>query len=352
MPRVQSRQGTYRFRLEFWKNKERQHRVHELPLTPADFGRAVEAAFFDGLRRGVFLDYDFRPEEAVLEPRFVRPGGGSPRAEGFDVVLPTPAGGEHRVGFDRRLFRNLVRRTGSELVAAGKVPKDSILLYQLAAYLDEAEAPRGSELVLDLEAEAPEIPIRSASRKALGPSQAWDGPMPEDFPVLIPRHVIDESVDEARRAPDREVGGVLLGHLRRDADTNELYLEVTALVPAEETEATELSVTFTHATWARVREVIGVRGEGEIFVGWMHSHPFRFCQECPLPVPQECIDKVLFYSSDDEFLMELSYPRPFMVGLLAAVEPRLEAALGHAPVKLFGWKDGLIEARGFEVIEG
>jgi hypothetical protein len=83
----------------------------------------------------------------------------------------------------------------------------------------------------------------------------------------------------------------------------------------------------------------------------MHSHPMRFCAECTLPIKQECIDKVLFYSSDDDFLMELSFARPFMVGLLAAVEPRLEQALGHAPVKLFGWNNGRIEARGFEVLE-
>ena len=92
-------------------------------------------------------------------------------------------------------------------------------------------------------------------------------------------------------------------------------------------------------------------GEGELIVGWMHSHPFRLCAECPDPVPPECRQKVLFYSSDDEFLMELTFPRPFMVGLLAAVEPRLEKALGHPPEKLFGWKDGRIVPRGFEVIE-
>ena len=57
---------------------------------------------------------------------------------------------------------------------------------------------------------------------------------------------------------------------------------------------------------------------------------------------------MLFYSSDDEFLMELTFPRPFMVGLLAAVEPRL----GALPVKLFGWKNGRVVPRGFEVIDG
>jgi proteasome lid subunit RPN8/RPN11 len=348
MPRLKAKPATYCFRLEFWKNKE--GRIHELPLAPGDFSRAVEATFFDGLRKGVFADYDFHAERATLEPRFVKPGGGSPRVESFEVALPTPSGGAHRLAFERDYFHNLVRRVARELIADEKVAEDGVLLYQLAAYLDEAR-PQTRGLSIELESEAPEIPVRSGSRRALGTSEAWDNPRASDFPVLLPRHVIEESVEEARRAPEREVGGVLLGHLRRDAEDGEAYLEVTALVPAEETEATELSVTFTPATWERAREVIAVRGEGEIFVGWMHSHPFRFCEECPLPVPKECMEKVLFYSADDEFLMELSFARPFMVGLLAAVEPKLEGALGHAPVKLYGWNKGLIEARGFEVIE-
>lgn len=168
--------------------------------------------------------------------------------------------------------------------------------------------------------------------------------------MVFPRQVLHEAVEEARRHPEREVGGVLLGHLRRDEDTGELFLEVTCLVPAEETQATGTSVTFTHATWAQAREVAQWRGEGEIFAGWMHSHPFRFCAECPSPVQAECVAKVLFYSSEDRFLMELSFARPFMVGLLAAVEPRLEGALRHLPVKVYGWRDGLIRPRGFEVV--
>jgi proteasome lid subunit RPN8/RPN11 len=340
--------ATYQFRLELFHERRR---VHEVTLAKADFARAAEAAFFDGLRRGVFSKYDFRPDDAVIRPRFYTPGGGSPRIEGFEVSLPTPDGGEHSLAFERRIFHNLVRRTGAQLIVAGKVPQGAVLLYQATGYANEATRPRSGGFTIELEAEAPEIPVRPGARKGLGPAQAWDGARPGDFPVLVPRHVIDEAVEEAKRAPEREVGGVLLGHLRRDEDSGELYLEVTCLVPAEQTQATELSVTFTGETWARVREVIAVRGEGEIFVGWMHSHPMRFCAECTLPVKQECIDKVLFYSSDDEFLMELSFARPFMVGLLAAVEPRLEGALGHAPVKLFGWRNGLIEARGFEVID-
>jgi proteasome lid subunit RPN8/RPN11 len=340
---------THRFALELLQRDGR--RLHEVPLERGDFARAAEATFFDALRRGRFAEYTPPLDQARIEPRLPA-GVGAPAVKGFDVVLPTPDGGEHRRAFGIDFFRTLVRHTGAGLAVAGRAEPDAVLLYRLAAYLDEQAPAAAGGLMIEVESEPAAVPVRPGSRRALGPAEAWDAPAPNDFPVVIPRRVLHEAVDEARRAPEREVGGVLLGHLRRDDELNELFLEVTCLVPAEETQATGVSVTFTHATWARAREVADWRGEGETFVGWVHSHPFRFCAECPVPVPKECLTKVLFYSADDEFLMESTFARPFMVGLLSAVEPRIETALGHLPVKLFGWRDGLIEPRGFEVIDG
>jgi hypothetical protein len=63
------------------------------------------------------------------------------------------------------------------------------------------------------------------------------------------------------------------------------------------------------------------------------------------------LQKVLFYSEDDVQLMESTFYQPFMIGLLVAIEPRIETDLGHLPVKLFGWSaGGEIVPRGFEVI--
>ena len=58
---------------------------------------------------------------------------------------------------------------------------------------------------------------------------------------------------------------------------------------------------------------------------------------------------MLFYSSDDEFVMETSFARPFMVGLLAAVDAKIESTLKRSPVRLYGWDGGQIRQRGFEV---
>jgi hypothetical protein len=344
MPRTKAPPALYRFRLEFFHGKDR--RVHELPLAKPDFARAVEAAFFEALRRGLFDDYT-PPADALLLPCFAAPG--SPRADGFAVALPLPGGDDYRKEFPSEFFDRRARRVAAELARAGRVEEGSTVLYQLSACLEDGEEKPARGLRITVEPESIDVPIRPGSRSAFGPAEPWDGPHPEDLPVLLPRRVIEEALDDARRDPGREVGGALLGHLRRDGD--ELYLEVTCQVPAEQTSATETSITFTPQTWARVREVIEVRGEGEIFVGWVHSHPFRLCKDCPLVPPPECVAKVLFFSADDEFLMELSFPRPFMVGLLTAVEPKLEAALGHAPVRLYGWRDGAIVPRGFHVID-
>ncbi len=349
MPQVSSKPAVYHYKLELFDEDRKP--VHEIALTQADFTRAVEAAFFDGLRRGVWTSYDPPLGRARIEPRFEEQRE-SPRSVGFDVVLPAPGGGEHRARFKSAFFANRATREGGQLVRDQKVPAKGTLLFQLAAYLDgAATAPTRRRLGITVEEASVEVAIRPGSRRDLGVTEAWDQPKAQDFPVVIPRHVLEEAVEEARRAPDREVGGVLLGHLCRDPQGGELFLQVTCQVPAEQTEATAASVTFTPETWARVREVVELRGEGEIFVGWVHSHPFRFCKECPLPTPTECVAKVLFYSSDDEFLMEQAFARPFMVGLLTAVEPKVEQTLGHLPVRLYGWRDGEVHPRGFEVAD-
>ena len=97
--------------------------------------------------------------------------------------------------------------------------------------------------------------------------------------------------------------------------------------------------------------MLRLRAADEFVCGWYHSHPFSLCAECPLPTPPECLTKVLSYSEDDVHLMETTFEQPYMVGLLATIDPRIETTLGHLPIKLFGWRDGEIQPRGFDVLE-
>jgi hypothetical protein len=324
--------------------------IYAEALDDPAFERARLAALWEAFLVGRLEKFAPGQNGCRIEPVFEELNGGSPRAVGFVVEVATSDLGVHRVAFEVNHFRGRARSIASELLSQGRISKGSTLLYGLSA------CPRGDHdagrepPLFTLDRPTADVAILPGDRDALGPEEPWDSPRAEDLPVLFHRRVILDAVAEAGAAPDSEIGGFLLGHLRRDAVSRHPFLEVTSLVPAENTAATATSLTFTPDSWSHVRRLIDLRGEGEILVGWMHSHPFRFCAECPIPATQECIAKILFFSRDDEFLMETAFPLPFMVGLLAAVEPRLPAALGHPSVRLFGWNKGAIEARGFHVV--
>ena len=77
------------------------------------------------------------------------------------------------------------------------------------------------------------------------------------LPVFLPRRVLDEAVESARQAGDVETGGVLVGKLRRDsgghAAASEIFVEITAQVPAPHTLSQSTKLTFTAETWAAVQ---------------------------------------------------------------------------------------------------
>jgi hypothetical protein len=335
--------------LEFYQNGGGSY-VHQEPLFDADFERARMAANWAGFQSGLLPEFAPGRAPSRIEPIFANPDGGSRRATGFVVEITTAGGNAHRETFSLDHFRIRARRTAAELVRLGLVTGANSLRYGLTASpaYDRDIAIDGP--IFTLEEALAAVAILPASRESFGPEEPCDAPRTEDFPVLIHRHVIDEAIVEAAGSPENETGGFLLGHLRLDSASRRPFLEVTDLVPAQSTEASIISVTFTPLSWAHVRRLIDIRGEGEILVGWMHSHPFRFCADCPIPAPEECITKILFFSRDDEFVMEAAFPQPYMVGLLAGLEPRLEAAIGHKPVRLFGWDRGVIRARGFHLI--
>ncbi len=329
------------------------HVVRDRRLTEADFGHAVRATWFDAFCLGLTTEYLPGQGEARIEPVFPSPAAVSPCTRGFSVTISLPDGNEHRCEFDIGYFGSSANRLRAELLRTEAMTSEQQLSYRLNAFLDEAQPPRAAnKLAISLEPATANLRIAVGSRRDFGPTTPWDEPTYADLPVLMDPGVLEESVHEARAAPEREIAGFLLGHVQRDPQNNEVFLAVTGLATAHgTTEADGTSVTFTPASFVQVRNITKLRGLGESVVGWYHSHPFTLCEACPVPTPPECIAKVLFYSQDDIHLMETTFEQPFMVGLLVAVEPRIEQAIGHLPVKLYGWRNGEIQQRGFEVVQ-
>ena len=339
----------FEFRLEF--QDDLGHPIFGERVARSDFRRAVFATLFDALRHGVFQAYAPTLEGSRIEPVFAVGQPDSPWVNGFQVEVNSGSDSVHRCEFGVGYFWSHAHRVRAELVRTGCWDENQDLRYRLSAYYDNASSPK-STLPIVLESVSHPVQLQPGSRLDYEPSERWDEPDDGDLPVLIDRAILEEVVAEARAASEREVGGMLLGHLVCDAPGKDVFVAVTGLAAGgSTTEACGSAVTFTPDTFAQTHEIIQLRGAEERIVGWYHSHPFRFCSECPLPTPPECIDKVLFFSQDDVHLMETTFDQPFMVGLLSAVEPRIDSAIGHLPVRLFGWRQGIVQQRGFHVID-
>ena len=110
----------------------------------------------------------------------------------------------------------------------------------------------------------------------------------EDIPVFLPQHVLAEADQLTRDAAGVETASVLIGHMHRDRPGGELFLEVTAQIPARNSQGTATKVTFGPETWDAVQGALALRGGNEQWVGWFHSHPAAsWCNpKCPPEEPR------------------------------------------------------------------
>jgi hypothetical protein len=244
-------------------------------------------------------------------------------------------------------FRRHARHLLEELAKEGRVSKDARLQFHLVALPREA-APAGpafevAEVSSALELRPVDLPDLTRNSLRFGEEQ------PGELPVFVPQPVIREMDDLAHAAGAVETGGVLIGHLTRDAASRELAVVITAQIAARHVEACRYELVFTPATWAAVRGAIALRGTRELILAWWHTHPFgAACKpECPPEQRRQCPLLLRdFFSEDDLLLHETVFPKAFHTALVIT---HTGNGLRHA---LYGWQEGVIRPRGFWILNG
>ncbi len=209
--------------------------------------------------------------EAGIEPEWSSEVG-EPYISGFCVTDPQ---GARCVSFSNGYFAKYVRAGSAGLVEQGKLRAGDLFRYLILA-LPRQEQVLEPARIRFRSSEPTAIEISPASLAEFlahatpsGTHQACDPP------VFLPRQVLDEVTAIYRRNTDAETGGVFVGGLRRDDADGQIFLEVTAQIPALHTNADATRLTFTAETWRAVRAALALRRRGEIWVGWWHTHPVR-----------------------------------------------------------------------------
>jgi len=310
-----------------------------------DWEPAIEWSRLAGLRtRGVWA-----PEaqaESALEPLW-HSELGEPHLRGFRVALKGQDGAAWHQDFSTQYFGSLARAAAVPLIEQAVLGADDRLLFRALAYAQHPARPQVADAFTAIDQPQP-LAIREVSRPSLMAASAPAGDTnADDFEVFLPRVVLDEASTQTAGAGDVETGGILIGHLGRERGNPEIVSEVTALIPARHTVGLSTKLTFTSDTWTDVRHAVELRAKGEQVLGWFHSHPqHAWCREkkCPIEAQQRCSAAIGFLSSDDIALHRTMFPRAFTVALLMTHSIR-----GIVP-RLFGWRAGFLEPRGYRVV--
>ncbi len=271
---------------------------------------------------------------------------GEPYCRGYRMQIAPPGQRPVALDFPRSTFHRLARAAASICVAQQKLRAGERFGHELVAHPAPPETANGSTLqVTQLSAPAP---VREGSlEEFLARAKPYGEPCPCDLPVFVASEVLEQARSQTRSQEGVETGGILIGSLWRDQHAREIFAEVTAQIPAEHTAGTTVKLTFTPRTWAAADAARRLRGRGEIYLGYWHSHPVReWCKskDCTLDAQKVCRFARDFFSPDDEAVMRAAFPRAWCVGLVAN-----DTAFADLTFSMFGNREGAMQPRGFYI---
>lgn len=308
-----------------------------------DFEPAIEALRFAHFRTGL-------PDpggEIAVEPQWL--AARDPRIDG--CVFRSAA---KSVRVDRAFFLPNVRRTAARFVETGLLTAGDPYRFNVLCFRAAKTAPQGAGDPADPFAgvqirHSPGYPCEcreAAFEDRLADTTPIGNHHAEDFPVVIPQRVLDETAELTEAAASVETGGLLVGHLWRNPGTGELAAEVTAHLPARLARGENKSLTITPEAWDELDAAFALRRHGETRVGWWHSHPGSkyWCRpECGPEARAQCIFSYNFFSTADASVHRAAFPAAYNIAL---VTTNTDAGIKFA---LFGWRDGVVRQRGFFV---
>jgi proteasome lid subunit RPN8/RPN11 len=323
--------------------------IGQVPVE-VDWTPAIEWASLCGLRKG-----DLAPGEARTNweatPAW-NPQTGPPFVKDVRVSVTGSEGGRFSCNLKATDYLKSAASWASSIcVEEGRIQKDEVFWYAVSATPKPGVHDPAQSRKLRLEESDQGFTLAGGCLADLAESSEPVTPLDNrDLPLFVPQEVLDESADLARRAGEAETGGVLIGFLHRDPQTHELFVQVTAQIPARQARGELTRLVFTPESWTPIRAAIQLRRRGEIMLGWWHSHSYlkKICRDCQKRRDGTCQARAQatasFFSGDDCDFHLRCFPRAFSVALVVADSPC--SGLTWA---FFGWREGSIQARSYQV---
>lgn len=329
----------YRFALEMFDGRGAP--LCQEPVT-VDLQPAEEWTRFMAIRTGALPAVN--PEaKAYLYPIW-HSERGRPYTNGFRVRLEMDHRKEVESTFTALYFGELAQEASSRLVKRSLLQPGETFRYIVAAYPQE-ERKEQTPPRFRAEEISPALPLREGILAThLEAAEPRGEIQQDDIPVFMPRSVLEETAVLARAAGAVETGGILVGHLHRDAEAGEVFAVITAQIPAIRAQGERASLKFTPETWTHLQGILALRDRGEMMLGWHHSHPQ--CRDCPAESRRRCSLSNGFFSTNDRSLHRAVFSGAYGLALVVNV-----IGDGEPTHSMFGWRHGLLQPRGFHLVD-
>jgi proteasome lid subunit RPN8/RPN11 len=318
-----------------------------LPMD-VDWQPAIEWARLEALRQAARPQRDDAGVGIRIEPEW-HPMLGEPYVKGFGVRIPEKAG---NVSFSNSYFVQYAQAGSSALVEQKKLGVGERFRYFVL--VAPREIQRSESTRIRFRAATSDLPHVSDARMSdyLSGAVPMGVHHPSDMPAFMPRQVLEEVTEIYREQSDRETGGVLVGMLRRDRRDGQVFLEVTAQIPALHTNADPTRLTFTADTWKAVRAALALRKRGEQWTGWWHTHPVRSWMAESSGGECDSADSTRlasggFFSVHDVAVHRTAFVSAYCVALVVS-----DMGPGRETYSLFGWRAGVVASRGYHLLQG
>ncbi len=241
-----------------------------------------------------------------------------------------------------------IRRIDTALCLRGVIDQSEQIEHRfIAAYDDLADFRKeqvnafddSDEIKIELVPDAP----RQILKKSFSEYKAvFEGKTePDNLKILIESEALKgiEAFIADQADPTIEAGGILLGQVFQEAKTEAAIVDIQAYIPAQHTQANEVSLVFTHETWAQIDKIRKAEHPDQVTLGWFHSHPFTF--EINKMVAEGL---AIFFSSQDRFLHETSFKEPWHVAMVLGVKGKEKG--------FFQWQERqIIPSTGYYIYE-
>ncbi len=333
----------YKFAVDYYS--QAGHHVGTVAIRP-DWEPALEWTQFHGIRQGTLPPLTTTPAGAI-EPVWADGTNGPAVAAVRAVIAGSHENSEVACEIPRSYFRSAAEAGSNELFENGALQRGEKFKYIVCAFIGtaNADATDRSELGVQPLAENLDLEDRELSSyfRSSRPSNEAVGD-DDDVPVFVAQQVVDEVLARSETAGGVEIGGVLIGKLRRATDANDIFLDITGQIPALHAESRSAQLTFTPATWSEVTRVLELRGRNELMLGWWHLHP-NWCAKCPPESQARCPLHKDFFSSDDVHLHRTCFSRAYQFAML--VSDHGERGLSTS---FHGWRRGVVSARSVHIV--